>query len=182
MRTDSVSFNNLIFFPDTLGGHRFVPRLWAKAKIDNIMELITIYGETDELVDQIIELSLRFQILTPYTAFYSDPTDNRLGIGDDHNVPQEFFVQQNYPNPFNQETVIRYNLPSDQNYYQVTIKIYDVLGRLILILHYDRQAPGAHKIIWAGRDIYGRSVPSGVYMYTIQAGPYTSTRKMILLK
>ena len=105
------------------------------AKIENIMELITIYGETDELVNQIIELSLRFQILTQYTALYSDPTDETTAIDKNQNLPNSFALFQNYPNPFNPETVIRYRLPNEQLTYHVTIKIYDLLGRLILVLH-----------------------------------------------
>jgi Ca-activated chloride channel family protein len=182
MRSEVVSYSKIVHFPDTLGGHRFIPRLWAQAKIDNIMELITIYGETDELVNQIIELSLRFQILTQYTALYSDPTEETTAIDKNQNLPNSFALFQNYPNPFNPETMIRYRLPTDQTRYHVTIKIYDLLGRLILVLQDENQIPGEYSVRWNGRDAHDQLVPSGVYIYTIRAGSFSATRKMVLLR
>jgi Ca-activated chloride channel family protein len=182
--SDSVSYSKTVNFSDTLGGHRFVPRLWAKSKIDHLMSLIEIYGETDELVNQIIDLSLRFQVLTKYTAFYTDPDDpdNPTAIEDELNQPQKFALHQNYPNPFNPETKISYTLPTDQTLYTVTIKIYDSLGRLIKVLVKKQQNPGTYTVSWNGLDKNGNQLPSGVYLYSLQAGPYKQTRKMILLK
>ncbi len=180
MLADTVRYINAINFPDTSGGHRFVPRLWAKAKIDHILELIAIYGETDELVNQIIELSLRFQILTPYTAFYVDPT----AINDKNPTlkADQFTLSQNYPNPFNPSTEIKYALPHNQASYHVVIKIYDTLGRLIVVLVDSSLAPGSYTATWNGKDLNGNAAPSGIYFYTIQAGPFKQTRKMMLLR
>lgn len=182
-RSDSVTYSKTINFPDTVGGHRFVPRLWAKAKINNLLQMIETYGETDELVNQVIDLSLRFQVLTKYTAFYIDPDEQEATAIDDKTVqPEKFALQQNFPNPFNPETTIRYTLPSDLQNYEVTIKIYDVLGRLVLVLVKTTQGPGSYSVVWNGRDAHGNAVPSGVYLYTISAGSFTETKKMILIK
>jgi Ca-activated chloride channel family protein len=168
-------------FPNTIGGHRFVPRLWAKGKIDHLLELIEIYGETDELVNQVIELSLTFQILTPYTALYVDP-DDPSNIEKTKVVPDEFKLYANYPNPFNPETTIRYNLPPDQSSYRVIIKIYNVLGELIITLRDEQQRPGMHQLTWDGRNSADQVVPSGVYFLILEAGTFKSTQKMLLVK
>ncbi len=181
IRSKSVEYKKLINFPDSIGGHRFVPRLWAKAKIDNILNLIDIYGETPELVNQVIELSLRFQILTRYTAFYSDP--NPTGIKQkDKLIPDRFIVKQNYPNPFNPETIIEYNLPSTMKSFHVIIKIYNSLGQLIAVLVDKEQSPGQYQIIWNGKDLYNNNSASGIYFYSVQAGDLKVTKKMILLR
>jgi Ca-activated chloride channel family protein len=168
--------------------YRFVARLWAKAKIDHLLELIMLYGESQELVDQIIELSLRFQILTKYTAFYSDPEEppddwwSPSAVAETKTAPEHFALYQNYPNPFNPETQIRYTLPSGDSSYLVLIRIYDTLGRLVKTLENSYQAPGNYSVTWDGRNDLGMVMPSGVYFYTIQAGPYQASRKMLMIK
>ena len=181
IRSKTVEYRKLIEFPDSIGGHRFVPRLWAKFKIDYILELIDIYGETPELVNQVIELSLRFQILTKYTAFYSDPNPTRINERGS-SLPDKFIVRQNYPNPFNPETIIEYDLPSTWQSFHVVIKIYNSLGQLIAVLVDKEQFPGQYKVIWNGKDINNNLATSGIYFCSIQAGNYRTTRKMILLR
>jgi Ca-activated chloride channel homolog len=177
-RTKSVQFSNSISFADTLGGYRFVPRLWAKSKIDYLLGQISMYGESPELVKQVTDLSLRFQILTPYSAFYSDPTS----VDQKKDLPDEFSLKQNYPNPFNPSTVIEYYLPSKAAFYHVTINIYNILGQLIARL-VDREEPaGIHRITWDGKDLNGRTVASGIYFYSMRAGDYFKTKKMIMLR
>jgi Ca-activated chloride channel homolog len=174
IRSAPVQFTKTVEFPDT-GGYRFIPRLWAKAKINHLLDLIDIYGETDELVEQILELSLRFEILTKYTAFYSDPTTSLKETND--LIPDEFVVEQNYPNPFNPVTMIKYSLPLDKSEYHVIIKVYDVLGRLVAVLFDDVQQPGNHSV-----EFNGESLSSGIYYYTVAAGQFSVTKKMLLLK
>jgi len=177
---DSVELKQTIAFTDSAGGHRAVPRLWAQAKIQFLLEQIEIYGENQELVDQIIDLSIRFGILTKYTAFYSDPTkvDDYKPI----EKPTGFALHQNYPNPFNPITTISYALPTAKDKYFVTLKIYDALGRLVKTLVEQYQASGSYQVIWDGRDMNGSSVASGIYFYTIQAGDFRMTKKMVLMR
>ncbi|HEX2865550.1 MAG TPA: VIT domain-containing protein [Ignavibacteriales bacterium] len=183
VRSKDVEFKQQIDFPDTLGGHRFVPRVWAKNKIDYLLNLIGMYGEKKELVDQIVELSLRFQILTPYTAFYADPTDPKTGVEKkDNTIPDKFALAQNYPNPFNPETKITYSLPRGLSNYRVVIRIFNALGQLVLTLVDTDQAPGNYTVAWNGRDSRNQQVPSGIYFYTIQAGDFQQTRKMVLMR
>jgi Ca-activated chloride channel homolog len=177
------SFESFEDFSNVPGGHRFIPRLWAKAKIDYLLDQISIYGERDELVNQVIELSLKFQILTPYTAFYSDP--NETGVEDKIiAAPKDFVLHQNYPNPFNPATTISFDLPNEG---QVTLKIYDVTGRLVRVLVQEHKLAGTHSILWDGLDDAGQKVAAGIYLYRVEfvdaAGEkLVVTRKMSLVK
>ncbi|MBU0473960.1 MAG: VWA domain-containing protein [Bacteroidetes bacterium] len=174
--SESIEFTKTLNFSDS-SGYRFVPRLWAKSKINHLLDLIDINGESDELIDQIIELSLRFQILTKYTAFYVDPEDDFTDIESNDLFPTEFTVEQNYPNPFNPTTYINYALPKGVDNYHVVIKIYDILGRLVKVLVDANQQPGSYKVQF---DASG--LGSGIYFYTVNAGQFSATKKMILMR
>ncbi|MBM3241204.1 T9SS type A sorting domain-containing protein [Candidatus Poribacteria bacterium] len=95
-----------------------------------------------------------------------------------------FELLDNYPEPSNPETWIPYKLPEDA---EVTIRIYSATGQLVRTLNPGRQTAGAYidknkAAYWDGRNDEGSKVASGVYFYTLQAGKYTATRKMTLLK
>jgi len=183
MRDDSVKYYKPMYFPDTTGGYRFVPRLWARAKINHLLDLIAIHGETDELVNQVIELSLRYQILTEYTALYADPDDDDSDIKRDKTiVPKEFKLYDNYPNPFNPITNIAYDLPPGADQYKVVIKIYDLRGNLVKILENSEKRPGHYIVQWNGTDQSGQKVANGMYIYSITAADFKASDKMLLLK
>ena len=183
MRDDSVNYSKTMYFPDTTGGFRFVPRLWAREKIDHLLDLIAIYGEKDELVNQIINLSLTYGILTEYTALYAEPDDDESAIENDKKVvPKDFKLHNNYPNPFNPTTNITYDLPPGNGQYKVIIKVYDIQGRLVKVLKSAQQSPGRYTVQWNGTDKSGQRVANGVYIYSIQAGKYKSSGKMLFLK
>ena len=89
-------------------------------------------------------------------------------------LPGSFGIFQNYPNPFNAMTVIRYSLPEPSD---VAIEIYDLLGRKVETLVEGRQPAGYHQIVWDAED-----KSTGMYFYRIQAGEYSETKKMVLLR
>ncbi|MGE5499026.1 MAG: T9SS type A sorting domain-containing protein, partial [Syntrophothermus sp.] len=88
--------------------------------------------------------------------------------------PGEFILLQNFPNPFNPTTTISYSIPKHS---YVELKICDVLGREVSTLVNDQKHAGEHKV-----QFDGSSLPSGVYIYTIQAGSYRDSKKLLLLK
>ena len=89
-------------------------------------------------------------------------------------APKVFVLHQNYPNPFNPSTTIRYSLASES---KVIIKVYNLLGQEIKTLVNAMQIAGNHQVTFnAG------GLPSGMYLYRIQAGDFIQTKKMILLK
>ena len=102
-----------------------------------------------------------------------------LSISDAHQVPMAYTLYQNYPNPFNPTTKIKYDLPKDQI---VTIAIYDVMGRNIRTFMNISQTAGYHSIHWDAKNDIGEGVAAGMYIYTIQAGEFRATKKMVLLK
>ena len=94
-------------------------------------------------------------------------------------LPEAFALHQNYPNPFNPTTQIRYDLPESEF---VSINIYDVMGRKIKSLININQEAGYRSITWNATNDLGQPVSAGMYIYTIQAGEFRQTRKMVLLK
>lgn len=94
-------------------------------------------------------------------------------------LPANFSLAQNYPNPFNPTTTIDYDIPSRS---QVTIDVFNVLGQQVRRLVNEVQSAGAYTVDWDGRDASGSRVASGVYLYRIQAGEFTETKKMTMIK
>ena len=99
-------------------------------------------------------------------------------------VPSETRLLLNYPNPFNPETWIPYQLSKPA---EVTVSIYSVNGSLIRTLALGHQAAGLYRsrsraAYWDGRNAFGERVASGLYFYTLTAGDFTVTRKMIIRK
>ena len=96
-----------------------------------------------------------------------------------NNMPLQYALYQNYPNPFNPVTTLQYDLPEDA---MVNITIYDMMGRQVSTLVSSQQTAGYKSIQWNATNDKGAPVSAGLYLYTIQAGDYTQTKKMVLLK
>ena len=99
-------------------------------------------------------------------------------------LPTRTQLLSNYPNSFNPETWIPFKLAQDST---VTAKIYDVTGKKIRMIELDLLSAGNYveaskAIYWDGRTEDGEQVSSGTYFYQIEAGGYTETRKMLILK
>ncbi len=97
-------------------------------------------------------------------------------------LPVNYRLSQNYPNPFNPTTTIEYSIPNvgakDFSPIQnVQLKIYDVLGREITTLVNEKQSPGNYSVKFDASNL-----PSGIYFYTLRAGNFVATKKMILMK
>ena len=99
-------------------------------------------------------------------------------------VPENTALLHNYPNPFNPETWIPYQLATSA---EVTLRIYAVNGALVRTLALGHQPAGAYRIrsraaYWDGRNALGEKVASGLYFYTLSAGDFTATRRMLIRK
>ncbi|MFH1841913.1 MAG: FlgD immunoglobulin-like domain containing protein, partial [bacterium] len=94
--------------------------------------------------------------------------------------PEATALAQNYPNPFNPSTMIRYVLPEPS---AVDLRIYDVSGRLVRELVRELALiAGRHEATWNGLDDAGQTVAAGVYFYQLEAGAFSETRCMTLVK
>lgn len=100
-------------------------------------------------------------------------------VGDMAGVPTEFALLQNSPNPFNPSTSIRYQVPGAAH---VKISVYNTLGMLVATLVDQSQAAGYYKVVWNGKDLTGNIVATGIYLYRMDAGSYSSVRKMMFIK
>ncbi len=92
----------------------------------------------------------------------------------DSKIPMKFELSQNYPNPFNPSTIIKYSVPKGQ---LVTLKVYNMLGQEVATLVNNQQNAGNYEVTFNADKL-----ASGIYFYTLNAGSFVSTKKMILLK
>ena len=125
------------------------------------------------------------QLCPPYPSCIEDD----VGVQDttncgqvsiiDETLPIIYNLHNAYPNPFNPVTSLRYELPQDA---LVNITIYDMMGRQVKTLVNSSQTAGYKSIQWNATNNIGQPVSAGLYLYTIQAGDFRQTKKMVLLK
>lgn len=89
-----------------------------------------------------------------------------------------FSLHQNYPNPFNPATTIQFNLEKNAD---VSLKIYNVSGQLVSSLINEWLPEGTHTVQWNGTDDRGRGVSAGIYLYRVQSGKFSESRKMLMI-
>lgn len=104
-----------------------------------------------------------------------------------HELPSSFSLDQNYPNPFNPTTIIKYSIPFVEtsrapSLQHISLKVYDILGREIATLVNEEKQAGVYEVSFNSESISNSSLPSGVYFYSLSAGKFSATRKMILLR
>lgn len=94
--------------------------------------------------------------------------------------PTEYLLTQNYPNPFNPETTIRFELPEAG---ETKLTIYNITGQVIRILVNEYRQAGRFEVSWNGKNDSGKNVPSGLYIYKLEAGKrITISKKMLLMQ
>jgi len=93
--------------------------------------------------------------------------------------PEAISLKQNYPNPFNPATTIEYTLQENA---QVSLCIFDVLGRRVKSLVNETQMSGIYKVLWEGDDDGGKRVSSGTYFYRLELNNFTVTKKAVCIK
>ncbi|MBU0560439.1 MAG: T9SS type A sorting domain-containing protein [Bacteroidetes bacterium] len=112
-------------------------------------------------------------------TLYNYPAANITGVSEELEMPNEFKLLQNYPNPFNPSTVIEFTLPKFQ---QVSLVIYDILGRSVKTLVNEERHAGQHRVTWNSTNNLGLAVSSGVYFYEMKTSDMVKVRKMMLLR
>ncbi|OIP61349.1 MAG: hypothetical protein AUK34_05025 [Ignavibacteria bacterium CG2_30_36_16] len=186
----------------------FIDSVWIKGyyiKGNDTIPLLNTYGfnvtgtnnfrivlNTDLLRNGYI---LRYRLITRDKGivphYVSEPSDDEfyilkwdptINVHDGNERELSFGLEQNYPNPFNPATKIKFTLPSPfegegRGVRLATLKVYDVLGREIKTLINKELSPGSHDV-----NFDGRNLTSGVYFYRLDAGSFSQTKKMILMR
>lgn len=290
MGSELRKFSEEVTFPEEVS-NPFIPRIWAVRKVGYLLDQIRLHGEEEELVEEIIALSKRYGIITPYTSFlvtgdepppgafsqlgekvgaaavraaehlrdyskastegkasaegvryvwgkafflrdgswvdaevggeeaeevrfgsdeYFSLLSEHPGIGrflslgknlvlkydgavyriyEGTDIPEAdpepggFGLLPNFPNPFNSSTLISFVIPEDS---EVSLKVYDVRGRMVRKLEEGPMQAGEHGCLWDGRDQEGSSCPSGVYIYLlkvrVRGKELRDVGKMVLMK
>jgi len=93
--------------------------------------------------------------------------------------PERFVLLQNHPNPFNPSTRIEYDIPQGGH---VMLRIFNLLGQEVILLVNEFELPGKRSVTWDGKSKDGRDVNSGVYVYQLQVGGKSLSKKMILIR
>ena len=140
------------------------------ADLENEPIRILEMSNFDELVGIMFYSHSNFKLIPRKNTDFVGYTD----IEENVIAPEVFELSQNYPNPFNPTTVIKYSLPEVTN---VKLKVYDMLGRMVKTLVNQEQTAGVYNV-----ELNASSLSSGVYFYRIEAGNFTATKKLLLLK
>ncbi|MCK4353176.1 T9SS type A sorting domain-containing protein [candidate division WOR-3 bacterium] len=152
-------------------------------KPDSIRQ-VTFGNWTVEAVDTFI---ITVTTILPAGIFDLDMTndvlaDTFISVGVEETTPElptHFSLAQNQPNPFSKTTVVSFQCPAVSD---ISLRIYDVTGKLVKTLVDEKRKPGSYKVNWNGTNNSGEMVANGVYFYKLQADNFTRTRKLILLK
>ena len=166
-----VNIQDLVLVAGALGRDSAAPSVWHRD-----LEIIPTRAEVQQWLRQAQQVNL------------TDPTFQRGILAIEQLLvaltPKEAALLPNYPNPFNPETWIPYQLSEAAD---VAISIYDVKGAVVRSLDLGYQVPGSYHsrsqaVYWDGKNALGEPVASGVYFYTLTAGDFTATRKMLIRK
>jgi hypothetical protein len=127
------------------------------------------------------------EVWTLYTSGYKPPRQGDVfsflgvnGVGGAPLAPAgAFSLFQNAPNPFDQGTTLQYQLAGPA---AVSLKVYNIAGQLVRTLMDSRQGAGMHAVRWNGRNDAGQKLSAGIYLYRLQAGDKTLTKKLVMIK
>ena len=164
--------------------------------LTNLESLILFNNQlTGEIPDSICDLNISWdgwdfnisnnQLCPPYPSCIEDyvgeqnTTDCEQVSIIDETLPITYNLHNAYPNPFNPITTLQYDIPENAN---VNITIYDMMGRQVKTLVNGSQTAGYHSIQWNATNDRNEPVSAGVYLYSIEAGEFVQTKKMVLLK
>ncbi|MFB0517541.1 MAG: T9SS type A sorting domain-containing protein [Candidatus Neomarinimicrobiota bacterium] len=142
-----------------------------------------MWTKLDSITTDVIQRAILDLASVWYTAWVNagEPIP-ALGTEIDLNedlTPSQYILYQNYPNPFNPTTTIRYTNPVPSN---VVLRIFDMLGREVNTIAKGSQPAGVYAVVWDGRDRHRMPVGAGVYFCRLEAGAFSETIKMLLLK
>jgi GH35 family endo-1,4-beta-xylanase len=152
---------------------KIFPVLWESPAVKGITLWGYKEGEMWQTTCYLVQADNKWRPALTWLAQYIK--DNPTGVERTvSTIPANYRLDQNFPNPFNPSTKIRYSIVKAS---RVTLKIYDILGREILTLVNENQLPGQYTVTFDAKNL-----ASGVYFYRLNAGNFSGTKKLMLLK
>jgi flagellar hook assembly protein FlgD len=121
--------------------------------------------------------STKLELIGQYLYFFG--IDNPIVSVDENNNSLTENEISNYPNPFTEKTYITFRINENS---KVTLEIFNLNGQLIKTLIDNEVKSGTHKIIWNGKNVNNKSVPSGVYFYKLKTNSYQKTGKLVYIE
>ena len=158
---DSVQWNNIISQP-----------MNSSARIDTVFPFVTVAKYLRFTITDLDTGSNQTAISE--CEIYALADHSSMSVSSTANRPSSFELNQNYPNPFNPSTTISFSLPTKSF---VTLKIFDVMGKEVSDIVSEELLPGNYSQQWDASNM-----PSGVYFYRLQAGSFTETKRLVLMK
>jgi hypothetical protein len=159
--------NNVLHFVEGVGlAREFWPWIYGA----NVLQSYSVVGGSAPFP---LAVGNWWEYLEQWGVFYPTAVDGEAP------VPAHLLLG-NYPNPFNPQTTIAFELPKRES---VTLRVFDMAGRLVReLIAAEPHTLGRHEVVWNGRDDSGRLVASGTYFYRLEAGEYSETKRMALVK
>lgn len=182
----NVTYNYKVNLSDSAAGsYQFLTKIWAKQKIENL--LIRYYSlnpndpEAIALKNQIIQLSIAYGVISPFTSFGTITEIMNEETGENLNIAEDYKLIGNFPNPFNPTTTIKFIVGKNIRKI-VNIKIYNIVGQLVKVLSVNITGKGTYQVQWDGTLYDGLPAPSGMYLYVVDFGDEILSSKMVLVK
>ncbi|NUN09956.1 MAG: choice-of-anchor D domain-containing protein [Ignavibacteriaceae bacterium] len=150
--------------------------------IDTVAQNAAVYYDThvtDSTLYSYLVLAYNSDTVSAVSNYAVVRTLTSIKEFSSENIPTDFYLGINYPNPFNPSTMIEFGLPREA---MVDLSVFDISGRRVKTLVSRRLSAGSYNAGWDGKDHYGATVPSGIYLYRIRAEAFVQTKKLILLK
>ena len=172
----------------SLEKYQFLPKVWAKKKIEFL--LVQYYSldpgseEAENIKNLIIEISIAYGVITEFTSFVGGDVTSAEEANSNRNHEtslEGYKLLGNYPNPFNPSTTIRFLVGKDFSQL-VKIRIYNSIGELIRTLYINVNGEGIYEVVWDGKLENGSTAPSDIYIYVVDIGNILLSNKMILMK
>lgn len=183
----NVTYNYPINLSDSaVGSFQFLTKIWAKQKIEHLLVQYYSLNPNDPqaiaLRQQIIQLSIDYGVISPFTSFgtITGITNEEVGT-EELNIAGDYKLIGNYPNPFNPSTMIKFIVGKNIKKI-INVKIYNVVGQLVKVLSVNISGKGTYEVRWDGTLFDGLPAPSGMYFYIVDFGEEVLSSKMVLVK
>jgi hypothetical protein len=188
---DPISYDYAISLSDTLNPSlQFLPRLWAKNKMDHLFTEFLSAGNdtliTIPINDSIVDISFCYGVLSPLTSFDDNASNgggngngNTVSVESDFEALEDIQLLPSFPNPFQEEVTVRFYAKDFFGKKPTLIKIFDAQGKLIRIIEKLISPNEWNEFLWDGKNSSNQSVANGIYFIVIENGDKALRSKVV---